>query len=70
MVYKNISSLCSKKGISIARLERETDIGNGTIRRWEKNSPTIDNLKKVADYFGHTVDELAFCDLTTQEVTG
>lgn len=58
MIYENISKLCKKKGISIAKLERETGIGNGTIGRWGKSAPTVDNIKKVADYFGCTVDEL------------
>lgn len=58
MILKNISCLCIKHGISIARLEKTVGIGNGTIGRWEKTSPTVDNLKKVADYFGVSVDEL------------
>lgn len=58
MIYKNISELCKKKGVSIARLERDLGIGNGTIGRWVKSAPTIDNVRKVADYFGVTVDEL------------
>lgn len=58
MIYKNISELCRKKGISIAKLERDLGIGNGTIGRWGKSAPTIDNIKKVADYFEVKVDEL------------
>ena len=58
MIYKNISELCKKKGISIAKLERDLGIGNGTIGRWGKSAPTIDNIKKVADYFEVKVDEL------------
>ena len=33
-------------------------MGNGTVRGWKTSSPSIENLKKVADYFGITVDEL------------
>lgn len=62
MVYENISKLCKKKGISIAKLERELGIGNGTIGRWNKGTATVDNVKKVADYFGCTVDELLASD--------
>lgn len=58
MIYKNIVSLCGKAGISIAKLEKEVGIGNGTIARWEKSSPTVENLKKVADHFGVSVDAL------------
>ena len=58
MILKNITRLCNQKGISIARLERETGISNGTVGRWGASSPSIDNVRKVADYFGVTVDEL------------
>ena len=58
MLYENVVSLCKKEGISIARLEIETGIGNGTIGRWKKSSPNVENVKKVADFFGVTVDSL------------
>lgn len=58
MVYQNISILCAKRGISIAKLEREIGLGNATIRGWETSSPMAGNLKLVADYFGVTVDSL------------
>lgn len=58
MILENIRRLCSEKPISIAKLERETGIGNGTISRWDVSSPTVENVKKVADFFGVTVEEL------------
>lgn len=63
MIYQNISRLCKGKGISIAKLERDLGIGNGTIGRWGKSAPTVDNVKKVADYFGVTVDYLLAPDV-------
>lgn len=58
MVFDNISRLCKERRITIAKLERETGIGNGTISRWGVSSPSVKNLKAVADYFGVTVDSL------------
>ena len=58
MILKNITRLCKEKGVSIAKLERETGIGNGTISRWGVSSPTISNVKAVADFFGVSVDAL------------
>ncbi|MBE6917988.1 MAG: helix-turn-helix transcriptional regulator [Ruminococcaceae bacterium] len=58
MLLENIRRLCSKKPVSIARLERETGISNGTIARWDTSSPTVENVQKVAEFFGVTVDEL------------
>jgi len=58
VILENISRLCKKNNISIAKLERETGLGNATIRGWKRASPTVDRLKLVADYFGVTLDEL------------
>ena len=58
MIYSKIAALCKERGISISKLEKEVGIGNGTIGRWDISSPTVDNLKKVADHFGVSMDEL------------
>lgn len=58
MIFTNISKLCKKNNISIAKLERETGLGNATVRNWSISSPTVDKLKLVADYFGVSVDDL------------
>ena len=58
MILEKIQKLCEVKGIAIAKLEKEAKIGNGTISRLDNSSPTVANLKKVADYFGVTIEEL------------
>ena len=58
MIVSNIKRLCEEHKTSIWALERATGIGNGVIARWERASPRVDSLQKVADYFGVTVDEL------------
>ena len=58
MIFDNISKLCKENGISVAKLERETGIGNGTIGRWNVSSPNVANLKAVADFFRVSMDEL------------
>ena len=57
-MLENIRRLCAERGISLARLERETGIANGVIARWDTSSPRVESLVKVADFFGVTVDEL------------
>lgn len=58
MIVKNIKKLCSTTGTSLSALEKTLNFGNSTIAKWEEHSPSVDKLKKVADYFGVTVDEL------------
>ncbi|OSH08194.1 Cro/Cl family transcriptional regulator [Enterococcus faecalis] len=42
----------------MSELERKTDLGNGTISRWDTRTPGVDKLKKVADYFDVSTDYL------------
>lgn len=57
-MYKKISKLCTDHGISISRLENELGLGNGTIGKWRTSTPTVQNIKRVADFFGVPIDSL------------
>lgn len=57
-LYEIIKKLCESNSISVFSLERKLGFGNGTISKWDNSSPTVANLKKVADYFGVTIEEL------------
>jgi len=58
LILDNIKRLCRERNLSIHALEKETGIANGVIDNWGSGRPRVDLLKKVADYFGVTVDEL------------
>jgi transcriptional regulator with XRE-family HTH domain len=58
MIYDNVKRIADKKGISIAALEKEANLGNGTIGRWGRSSPTVDSVKKVAAVLGVAVSTL------------
>lgn len=58
MILERIRKLCEVNNTSIFALEKKLGFGNGTISRWDNSSPTVANLKKVADYFGVTMEEL------------
>ena len=58
MLLKNIRKLCQERQTTVAQLEREIGLSNGTISKWASSSPTVNNLKAVADYLGVSMDEL------------
>lgn len=62
MLFEKVNALCKNRKITIAKLERECAMGNGTVRGWKTSSPSVENLKKVANYFNITVDELITTD--------
>jgi transcriptional regulator with XRE-family HTH domain len=53
-----IKRLCKSKRIPIYELEDKLGLSRTSISRWDKNSPSVDKVKKVADFLGVTVDEL------------
>lgn len=57
-IVKKIKDLAYDKDISIAALERESGLANGAIYKWDKSSPTIDKLNKVAQFLDVSVDYL------------
>lgn len=58
MIVDNIRALCKREGVTVKALEEICALGNGTIKRWDKNSPSVDKIARVASFFGVTIDEL------------
>ena len=57
-IVLKIKELAEDRMMTITELERKLDFGQGTIRRWDKSTPSADKLDKVATYFDVSVDYL------------
>lgn len=57
-VLKNIKRICKEQRITLASLERRANIGNGTIAKWENQSPLVESLMKVSKALNCTITEL------------
>ena len=57
-ISDRIRELAEKEGISFNALEKKVGLGKSVIYRWNDNAPSVDKVKKVADYFGVSVDYL------------
>lgn len=57
-IKETVQQLAQKHGYSIASLERKLGFSNGSISKWDKQSPSADRLQQVADYFDVSVDYL------------
>ncbi len=63
----NLCELMQNRCISSYKLAKEVGVHISTITNWKDgNNPKIEHLKKVADYFGVTVDYL----LAENDTTG
>ena len=52
-IVDRLQSIVKERGTTFKQLERDVGLGNGTIRRWEEQSPRLDKLTK-AKYFDIT----------------
>lgn len=59
-LLENLQSICRERKISIPVLEKELGFGRGSIYKWDKNSPSIEKVQKVADYLKVSVDRVLY----------
>ena len=57
-MYKKYILLREEKGVTDYKAAQETGITKSTFTDWKngRSNPKLDKLKKIADYFGVTVD--------------
>ena len=53
-LYTAVRNLAADQHKSIYRMERDLNLSNGTISKWNKSMPRADSLQAVADYLGVT----------------
>ena len=58
MLYKTIKHLAKSKKIPIYKIERELDISQGSICKWDKVKPSYDKICGVASILGVSVEEI------------
>ena len=56
--FDKIKELCQKQGISLNQLEEKLNFSTNYLYSMKKGNPKADNLQKIADYFGVTIDYL------------
>lgn len=57
-MYEKIKKMCDERHISVTYLEGACDLGARSVYKWSTNIPSVDKVKRVADFFGCKVDDL------------
>lgn len=57
-IYDRVQSLIKERGLTVKQLERECDLANATIRRWETQTPNIESVRRVAQRLNVSIDYL------------
>jgi len=58
VIYDRIKQIASDKGISIYRIEKDLNLGNGTISKWNISSPSATTLNSIANYLNVRLEQL------------
>jgi SOS-response transcriptional repressor LexA len=56
-----------KRSLSCNAVEKELGFGNGAIRRWDMNSPSVDKIIKLSNLLDVSVDYLLFGSTSKQK---
>lgn len=57
-IYDKVAKRAAAQGISINSLEDKAGLAKGSVYKWNKVSPTVRNISKVAEALGCSIDEL------------
>jgi hypothetical protein len=55
-IYQNVKTACLESNITVNALEKELNFPRSSICKWDKNTPGIDKVKAVADYFQKPIE--------------
>lgn len=66
-MYEHFEKLLEKNGVSAYRVAKETGVTQSTLSDWKRgrSTPKTENMKKIADYFGVSLEYL----MTGKELT-
>ena len=59
-MYEIFEQLLQKYGVSAYKVAKETGVTQSTLSDWKRgrSTPKSENMKKLADYFGVSIDQL------------
>lgn len=58
LTYDTIKKLCKENGIAVTALEKELGFARGSLCKINTNKPSMEKVRKLADYFNVSVDKL------------
>ena len=58
MIYDTVKRVGSEKGVSVGYVEKQCELSNGSISKWNENEPGIRKVQKVADFLGVPIEKL------------
>lgn len=69
-LVERLRSAITERGLTFNKVEHDCKLGNGTIKRWDDQSPRLDKLVLVAQYLQVSLDYLVFGTLHSDSSPG
>lgn len=57
-LFERVKKLAKQQGLSLLRLNDQAGLGKNAIYKWKTQTPSTENLQKVASVLGVTADQL------------
>lgn len=57
-LYEQVKEIAKSKGYSINRLEKELGFARSSISKFNKNVPSMEKVKQIADLLGVSISEI------------
>lgn len=55
-IYNKVKILAKEKGVTIQQMEQDLHLSERNACKWNSVLPRADTLKKLADYFGVSIE--------------
>lgn len=67
LTYDTIKKLCKNKGVTVTGLEKELGFAKGSLCKVNTNKPSMEKVRKLAEYFNVSTDYLTMEDNKEKE---
>lgn len=57
-LYENVKAICAEHNTNVYRVEQELGFPRSSICKWDENKPSIERVKRLADYLGESIDRI------------
>lgn len=62
-ILERIKELCENNGISVNEMAEQTGLSPNSVYKWDKQTPSVDKVERVAKFFGVSLDYLLGHDI-------
>lgn len=67
MIYERIKELCKARGITVAKLEQDLELGRSSVRKFDQHDPGVGKMNMIAGYLGVTLNDLIDADFDSDK---